>query len=401
MTGRTILLAALLAVSTPLVLGAQKSRLRIPAESLEARARRDSLDAEYQQALGVAYVVLRRPEEAERAFRRALAVDPRLAGAWIGLAALPYVREPDLWHSELASRVAKKKRQELDDARFMWRRSFHLDPQVDIRLFLLTRPPVDETTWSWLNSDLVVAYNRGIERLRDGDYDAAWTLFDAAEKSYEKAHQDEIAVDLVHFRSIAAMQSGRLPQAIEDVRLLQSAAGSWRRSDSLRIDLFNENDYRYLQASLLQRLGVRPAAHALYEQVLAHDLGFYMAHVRLAEIHEAEGRLADALTERRRALETNPDDPTLHFELGLTLSRMGETEAARDAFAEAWKQNPRNARALFALAQAQYVLGEENVAGTNLKHFLSLAPSRMTALRREAEQLLADISATAPADNTP
>lgn len=368
MITRSALCAVLLAAAAPALLAAQKSRLRIPAETLEVRARRDSLDAEYQHALGVAYLVLKKPDQAERAFRRALAVDPRIADSWMGLAALPYVREPDLWHSERGTRIEKLKSRELDEARMMWRRSFHLDPQVDVRLFLLTAPAVDETRWSWLNSEQVVAYNRGIERLRDGDYDAAWSLFDAAAKRYERTHQDTFAIELVHFRSIAAMRSGRLPQAIEDVQLLQGSAASWRRTDSLRIDLFGENDYRYLQASLWQRLGARDQARALYEQVLAHDLAFYMAHVRLAEIHEADGRLAEALVERRRALETNPEDPTLHFELGLTLSRMGETEAARDAFAEAWKQNPRNARALFSMAQAQYVLGEENMAATNLKH---------------------------------
>ncbi|HEX9631701.1 MAG TPA: hypothetical protein VGA02_04480 [Gemmatimonadales bacterium] len=92
---------------------------------------------------------------------------------------------------------------------------------------------------------------------------------------------------------------------------------------------------RYMEAYWRDRLGRAWAAEQGYRQVLAFDLGFWMAHVRLADLYERLGRLDEALAERREAAFLNPDDPMLLVDLGLTLGRLGRLEAADSALARA------------------------------------------------------------------
>jgi len=48
-------------------------------------------------------------------------------------------------------------------------------------------------------------------------------------------------------------------------------------------------------------------------------------------VHQLWGKPAEAIEEARRAIETNPDDPTAVLELGVILAEAGRAGAAREA----------------------------------------------------------------------
>src|SRR4051812_8681195 len=79
---------------TLLVVGARPSagqRLKITSSvpALEEAARRDSTDAAAHYNLALGYWTKSKWDEADSALRRALAIDPRFASAYLALAFLP------------------------------------------------------------------------------------------------------------------------------------------------------------------------------------------------------------------------------------------------------------------------------------------------------------------------
>lgn len=362
--------------------------LKVPLDSLVELVRREPLDAVAHQALGAALLIKKRPEEAERAFRRAIAIDPRFAEAWFGLSVVPYSRlRVELRSTRLGEAREAWSRASAEGASAA-RRAHRIDPLVDRRLYWLMRPHLTGQVLRNTSKGMV-ALVRGQEQLRRGDCEAAYQAFDEAVRRDPRQRAKGEGSPYIGLRAEAALCAGRLTEAIADTRItLQRILA---RGDSAQTGDSGANEVRYQLAALLQRVGKTDEAMALFQEVLARDLSFDLAHVRMADMHEAAGRTDEAVLARRRAVATNPEDPTSLLELGMTLGRAGQLEEARDALRGARKANPDDARALFALGQTYYVLGEEEEAGIQLRHFLELAPSRLVALRREATQLLAEL----------
>src|SRR5690606_9297519 len=107
----------------------------------------------------------------------------------------------------------------------------------------------------------------------------------------------------------------------------EAEAEKMEEEDLVRIPL-RTNEYRYFLATIVEAAERRSEAVALYRTAIEHDLGLYMAHVRLANIHESQRDYAAAIAERRAAINANPDDPTLLTDLGVTLGKAGEVQEA-------------------------------------------------------------------------
>jgi Flp pilus assembly protein TadD len=129
----------------------------------------------------------------------------------------------------------------------------------------------------------------------------------------------------------------------------------------------------------------------LYELVSQNDLSFYMAHVRLAEIYQAQGQWDHAILERHRAIDANPDDPSLVFDLGVTLADAGHDSEAESALQQASQANPRETRATYTLGVVESRLGRAEDARAAFKQFLALAPSRYMSMRDDAAERLASL----------
>src|SRR5512134_3233630 len=154
------------------------------------------------------------------------------------------------------------------------------------------------------------------------------------------------------------------------------------------VQVLRANDYRYALALLRQRAGHVERSVELFRQVLTEDLGMYMAHVRLADIHETASDWPNALRERRLALEGNPDDPTLLLELGLTLGKAGQFPAADSVLVEAARAAPRDSRVPYYRGVVAVAAKDPARAREALTRFLALAPSRYTRQIEDARRRL-------------
>ncbi|MEE8477099.1 MAG: tetratricopeptide repeat protein, partial [Gemmatimonadales bacterium] len=122
-----------------------------------------------------------------------------------------------------------------------------------------------------------------------------------------------------------------------------------------------------------------------------YDLGLYMAHVRMAEIYESQRKYPQAIKERRRAVNANPDDSTLLMDLGITLGKAGQFAEAEEYLAQARAANPRHAMMPFWLGLAQMQQQEFDRAKESFSIFLEMAPARYEQQLTMARQNLAKI----------
>ena len=89
-----------------------------------------------------------------------------------------------------------------------------------------------------------------------------------------------------------------------------------------------------------------------------------------------QGRLVEAAGFFGRAAETAPTDPTLQFNSGLTLSRLGQIDQAETALRAALKQSPDLVAALFELGALLHRSGRLDEAEKRIRQVLRLAPSQ-------------------------
>jgi Tfp pilus assembly protein PilF len=136
------------------------------------------------------------------------------------------------------------------------------------------------------------------------------------------------------------------------------------------------NDYRYIVASLQHRAGRTADARATYRDVLANDLGYYMAHVRLADLSVAAEDWPVAIQERRTALELASSDPTTKLDLGVTLARAGNMVEADSVLGSAAEAAPRDSRVSYYRGLVSLSLNDAASARAHFDRFLRMAPSR-------------------------
>ena len=117
-------------------------------------------------------------------------------------------------------------------------------------------------------------------------------------------------------------------------------------------------------------------AERLYRAAIASAAcpGFIFAN--LGSICSADGRVDDAITFYKQAIEREPGNFGAHFNLGNALDRRGDAAAALDAYREAGAAKPGAPEAWFRAAMMAHKLGLREVA---LAHFLrvgEIAPQR-------------------------
>src|SRR5690606_25488029 len=111
--------------------------------------------------------------------------------------------------------------------------------------------------------------------------------------------------------------------------------------------------------------------------------------VRLANIFEAERNYPEAITERRRAIDANPDDATLHLDLGIALGKSGDFPGAEQAIRVTLERIPRHAEAWFWLGLALEQQGKRVEARGAFGKVVELAPSRLKHRADAARQKVA------------
>ncbi len=329
----------------------------IELAALQESVRVDSNDALMFYRLAVANATVKRYADARGALRTAISIDPQFADGFALLARL-----------EGAGELAQ--------------RAFLLDPLGD---------PGPETNYG-VDPKWAETIRTGFRAFRRQRWQEAYAAFDTIEAREERNHHPEhVASDVLWYHALAAARMERWGAAFGDVERLLERAQDTLANRFLRSTALGPGDYRYARAYLHQRAGLYDQAISEYQDLIVRNLGLAVAHTRLAEVSEALGQLAEASIERRRAVDADPDDPSLLFALGITLARAGYLASADSAFRGAVAANPRETRAYYMLGLVDLQLGARDKAQAALTTFLAMAPRRYGDLLSDARRRLATL----------
>lgn len=362
-------------------------------EQLEAAARTDSNDAETLYRLGVAYAQAGRREDAKRILLDAVRVDPQFALGYIALAQLPgtprriVLQNPD--RPEVVVMIPPTA--PADSTRLFMRRAFQINPFIETH-----HPEVFELPTSWVGT-----LQPALRHFHDGKLSQALEEFGRViERTTAPGHPEKIPPIALRYHMLTALRIARFDDAIRDGQLSLDVAmhfaqitdtgrGAVQELQGVSRELVTEASY--VLAEVYRAAGNGPEAERLYQRVLESDLSYYMAHARLAEMYETERRWVEAVSERRRAVDANPEDPSLVFALGLTLANAGVLTEADSVLRRAAAANPREARAEYVLGIVNVRLGRPAEAREAFNTFLALAPSRYAEMIADARQQLATL----------
>jgi tetratricopeptide (TPR) repeat protein len=101
-----------------------------------------------------------------------------------------------------------------------------------------------------------------------------------------------------------------------------------------------------------------------------------------AQIHSAQGDVADALAAFRKHAELAPDVAEGWLEFGEFEAAQGDAAAARPLLERAVELEPRNEAALFNLARAQIRLGEREAGAKTMERYRAASAERVARLIR-------------------
>jgi tetratricopeptide (TPR) repeat protein len=373
---------------------AQRIKLPLSLKELEARARTDSLDPAAHYNVSLAYWNEKRYDDAERELKLAAAMDPKFAEAYLALAFLPYARRPKLWNEEYESKVPQELKAAVDESDRMYRRAFLVNPFVDMRIIGAASPRSGSGSVVGSFYDL---YFQSFDDMLAGNYEEAYGRFVRMHRERRLAGpgQPKLPLSFRWFEALAAAHTKRYEEAAESFQLLVDQSLELERKleekELIQIPL-KTNEYRYFLATVRQAAGQKEKALELFQGVLEADLGLYMAHVQRANIYEGDRRYAEAVEERHRAINANPDDPSLLTDLGVTLGKAGKLQEAEETLKQAADANPRDPRPLFWMGLCQVEQGKREEAKSSLSRFISAAPSRWEAQINLANQRLARLN---------
>ena len=363
-------IAAALAIGVGLALsgslGGQGRAAVVSLKDLEARARADSNDPVVLFDLALGYVRAKKNDDARRALEAAIQVDREFAPAYTLLARLRLTQfaPPMALRRQADGRlrvVVLRADSSMDSTSRLLRRAFLLDPLQDI-------DPAE-------SSDLPMVWrgtlSLGLRYFRQSQFDRAISVFDSVIGQADRQRKEVPPVAL-WYHALSAVSIQRFDLAITDMeRLLDRAF-----RDSTMLGDVVSRSVRYVLARLHHRAGHLQEAERLYRQLAEEDLSLDLAHIHLANIYESQQRWSEAVQERRYALAIESDDPTMLYDLGLSLLEAGQTSEAAATLRRVLALNPRESRAHYVLGIAEARLGNPQAARVAYDRFLQLAPSR-------------------------
>jgi len=370
---------------------AQRFKLPASRKDLEQIAQRDSNDAAAHYNLALAYWNEKRWDAAERALETAVAIEPGFASAHLALSTLPYARRPQLYEEVSERHVPDEWKPVIRKAEGHYRRAFLLDPFCDVRVVgaVLPESPVLVGGREQFARDFFLSYLQGLGGLLEGKYDDAYAGFQGAVNAIDgERHPDRIPSALHWWRAMSAAHTQRWDVAEADLTELVHEQRDLEESDDLLILPLRTNEFRYVLAVVEDKAGKANDAWSLYQEVLEHDVGLYVANIQLARLHEAAGEWDLAIRERQAAVNANPDDSSLLYDLGLTYAKARRWADAEQSLAAAVEMNERDTRGLYYLGVVRTTLNDAAGARQAFERFVTLAPSRYAKQVDDAKRRL-------------
>lgn len=369
-------LLALLLAGAPL--SAQRIKLPMKLPQLEAVASRDSNDAAAHYNLALGYWNEKRFDDAEAQLRQAVQLDARFPEAHLALAFLPYARRPKLLDEEYENRIPKEWEESVVQSDHEYRHAFLISPAVDIRIIgaINRRMNIDFNDLKNY-SEVLALFFKGFEDCQQGDYKNGYGRFATLIREIDgDRYPRRIPGSVLWYQGLAAAHIQKFDVAVNNFRLLLDRNIDYEKdheNELTRVPL-RTNEYRYFLAYMYHLAGQTDSALVLYQEALDNDIGLYMAHVQIANIYEQQRNYTRAIEARRRAVNANPDDPSLLRDLGVTLGKSGQWIEAVEALKQARAGNPRDYMAPFWLGIAQAQMGKNAEAKATLQQFLDMVP---------------------------
>lgn len=356
-------------------------------KDVEAWAREDTNDAQRQYFLALRHWKEHHWQQVDSLLRLSVQIDPWFADAYYALYFLPYARRTQLAQEENRDHVPDAWRPAVAEAHTFFKRAFLTNPLLNLNVmgvaYEIEEPLVTDYTspayqyyvrnWAWFVDLGLGHYRSAHERL---------TTMAKREWQGDK-HPERIPETILFFRGLAAAHTMQYDKAISDFRGLLMRVEKVQQEEVVKVPL-QDNDYRFVLATIHGLAGHTDSAVALYQQALEHDLGLVMAHIKLANIYEDAGRAADALTERKRAAEISGDDPLVLFDLAASLYNSGQLADADAPLRQAIKLNARYSPSYYLLGRVTEDLGLTQEARIHYLEYLALSPLSSADMRADA-----------------
>jgi len=167
------------------------------------------------------------------------------------------------------------------------------------------------------------------------------------------------------------------------------AVSQYRLGTKLRPDL----DEGFLGlAAALETLGDRESQVRAYEDLLAIHPRHRVAHSRLAEIHQEAGRLDRAIEHLLELVETEGDNPGVHYNLGVLFLKVGRPADAEGHLFQTLRSEGESAAAWNNLGVALAQQGKREPALDAFMRAVERSPEHvgyrgnLDALRKESAQ---------------
>jgi protein O-GlcNAc transferase len=211
---------------------------------------------------------------------------------------------------------------------------------------------------------------------------------------------DSNHADALHMLGILALQTGRLPLAIETISLAikqngqmpafhnnlgnaYAAAGKWQDAEiSYRQALDRKRDYAeayYNLGSALLEQGKLEEAAASYRHALTLRPNHAQSYLNLSNALQALGQLEEAAEACQRAIAAKPDLASAHNNLGNILIAQNRFEAALAAYSRALELKPDLAQAHHNRGLALLRAGRSDEAVVSCERALSCKPDFVAA----------------------
>lgn len=351
-------------------------------QTLEARVRAgDSLDAPTLYRLAIRYQGARRYDEEEQALRTAIAADPRFAPSYALLGRLPYIRDKKLAKEERDSEVPPAQVPALDSALRLRLQAFVISPFGELQLTEGNPLPQDAVVlpeYRGYSGVTTYALGRvGIAAYLLARYDLSYSALDLYwSRRFGGAPDDSIPAWVLFYHGLACTQEAMYAKAEHDFQVLVDRNATVERTDSIVNIPLNGNADRYVLAVIKERDNKPADAIQLYQDIVSRDLGFYMAHVHLAQIYRKYRMWDKAGAEAQAAVDANPDDATLLVDLAAIDSGAGKLPDAALALKKAITVDPRYPEAYYQLGLVSQALAQPADARDAFTHFIAVAPSR-------------------------
>jgi Tfp pilus assembly protein PilF len=356
-------------------------------EVLRDLVRRRPNNPELRLHLGVVLNRLKKPAEAEVAYRKAIDLDPDSGDAHNNLG-IALVKQRKLAAAEAAFRKAIERKPDSPE------------PHHNLGLVLFERNKPDEAEAAFRQSlrfrpdDAGVHYMLGrtlYEQNRRDEAEAAYRRAIALKPNYADAHielgliwrdrrkpaEAEAAFrQAIRLKPTSSAAHNDLGLVLHDRNQPAAAEAAFRKA----IDLDPANYHAHYNLGNALRDQKKPAeAEAAFRKAIAIQPDFDVAYNNLGSALREQKKLADAEAAYRKAVELKPANPRWHFNLGMILAERTKLAEAEAAFRKAAELEPANAYAHYNLGFTRHKRKKLADAETAYRRATELKPDYFDA----------------------